>query len=131
MRRLLVFAVVSVVLVACTEAGAPASSRPGSSVQSGTYSRVDVYEAMIRYLAKPDGPKPIYVLSALCSQLMDSEGGCPDRLSRYEQRALGGRLQDLGAIVFRTQDDSLLPRHGAATRRSSLGRSLTSPTASA
>ncbi len=68
-------------------------------------SRVDAYEVLIRHLADPAGPAPIYVLTDLCFQLIEPQSTCPDRLSLEEEQELRARLQDLGEIVFIPTDD--------------------------
>jgi hypothetical protein len=78
-----------------TGAGEPATT-PTESPR-----RLEVYEALIRHLADPEGTQPIFVLSELCVQLMESEVTCPDRLTAAEQRELEARLSDLGDVEFR------------------------------
>lgn len=93
------FTVAAVLLVSCADAAAPL--RPGSPAPSGIERRIGVYEVMIRRLADPDGPHPIYVLTTLCSLEVE----CPDRLGPVEQRELNARLRDdLGPIVFLDPD---------------------------
>jgi hypothetical protein len=75
--------------------GEPAPTPPEST------RRLDVYEALIRHLADPDGPQPIFVLSELCTQLMETEVTCPDDLTASEQQELEARLVDLGDVEFR------------------------------
>jgi hypothetical protein len=71
--------------------------------------RLEVYEAMIRHLADPDGSQPIFVLSELCMQLMEPEMTCPDDLTASEQRELEARLSDLGDVEFRPHGNPGVP----------------------
>jgi hypothetical protein len=45
-------------------------------------------------------------VSDLCYQLMQDEVTCPDHLSRGERQELRTRLQDLGDVVFLSNDES-------------------------
>ena len=40
-----------------------------------------VYEALIRHLADPEGPQPIYVLTYICPELMEGDSRCENRLT--------------------------------------------------
>src|SRR5437867_9153026 len=91
--------VVVVLLAACTN---PSSTPPTSSAGP---QRLEVYEALIRRLARPESEQPIYVLSDLCFQLMTPNVRCPDRLTTEEQQQLGQRLRDLGRVVFRSKNE--------------------------
>jgi hypothetical protein len=63
--------------------------------------RLGIFEAMIRHLANPDGPQPIFVDPRLCTDLMPAQGSrCPDRFELDERRELSRRLSDLGRVVF-------------------------------
>jgi hypothetical protein len=104
LRRVLALAVVPVMLSACTRYGAPTDQ--SQTLTARSYSRVDVYEAMIRYLARPK-PTPIWVQSDLCFQLIPPAEGCPDHLSHAEQEQLAARLRDLGKIEFKPRDEPL------------------------
>ena len=99
-RSLAVGLVCVTLLAACTSAGTAA---PSPTPQA--YSRVGVYEAIIRYLAKPK-PMPIYVAADLCFELLPPAHGCPDKLSRDEQAQLTKRLADIGQVDFRSEGES-------------------------
>lgn len=88
-----------------TDAPPPDTEASVSPTPPTSTQRLEIYEALIRHLADPDGPQPIYVLSDLCVDLMESEPRCPDRLTREEQRELAARLQEMGELEFRTGDD--------------------------
>jgi hypothetical protein len=108
MRRVL-FAL-GLLLVVPIAACADRPSAPGSDISmtptpSQGSSRLDAYEALVRHLADPSGPQPLYVLTDLCFALMEPESTCPDRLRPEEQEELRARLQDLGDIVFISIDD--------------------------
>ena len=107
MKRILLGLGVSVTLLlaACGDAPAPGSAHSGDPTPTDGSRRLDVYETLIRHLANPAGPKPIYVLSDLCFNLMKDEPSCSDRLSHEEQEELGTRLKDLGDVVFRRDDE--------------------------
>jgi hypothetical protein len=111
MRRISpVFLVMAVLLAACAnppvEPGGGTSSSP-TPTDAGS-PRLTIYETMIRHLVDPKGAQPIYVLTDLCGQLLQSEVACPDPLSNAEQQELLQRLHDLD-IVFRGNDDPGLP----------------------
>jgi hypothetical protein len=91
-------------LAACADPLAEGNDSPQAPRPSHR-QRIDVYEALVRHLADPRGPKPIYVVSDLCFELMRGEQRCPDHLSRDEEQELGARLRDLGDIVFRRDDE--------------------------
>jgi hypothetical protein len=108
MRRILfAWVVLAVLLAACADASAPGGGGSGSEPPPTTESspRLDAYESLIRYLADPKGPQPIYISSKLCAELMKSDVICPDNLSQEEQQELGLRLQDIGDVVFVANDD--------------------------
>lgn len=107
MKRILLGsgAAVAIFLAACADLSAPGSGESPSPLPSDGSQRVDVYEILIRRLADPEGSQPIYVVSDLCFNLMQAELTCPDDLSRDEQQELAARLQDLGDIVFRRNDE--------------------------
>ena len=88
-------------MVACTSDGTGTSQSPSPT----DYSRVGVYEAVIRYLAQPK-PMPIYVAADLCFELLPPAQGCPDKLSRDEQVELTKRLADIGKVDFRSEGES-------------------------
>jgi hypothetical protein len=91
-----------VLMAACTNAGVDTAQSPSATHQA--YSRVGVYEAMIRYLAQPK-PMPIYVAVDLCFQLLPPAQGCPEKLSHDEEVELTNRLADLGKVDFRSASD--------------------------
>ena len=112
-RHLLALGVVGVVLLAaCADphgAGGSGSGSASPTPSSPAAIRLDVYEALVRHLVDPEGTQPIYVLSDLCSQLMESEVTCSDHLSRGGQQELSSRLQDVGDIVFISNDSEKAP----------------------
>ena len=100
-----------VVLAAC--ASPSAASQVGTqspSSSSSTAPRLDIHEALIEHLVDREGTQPIYVVPDLCFQLMEPTRGCPDQLSKGEQRELSIRLQDLGDIVFVSEDGTRPPQ---------------------
>ena len=101
-----------VLLAACADPARPSDSGSGSvspTPSSPAAIRLDVYEALVRHLVNPEGTQPIYVLSDLCSQLVESEVTCPDHLNRGERQELSSRLQNVGDIVFISNDSEKGP----------------------
>jgi hypothetical protein len=84
----------------------PPLEREWSPGEEPDFARVGIYEALIRHLVNPDGTQPIYVISDLCYQLMKDKITCPDHFSRGERQELLTRLQDLGDVVFLSNDES-------------------------
>jgi hypothetical protein len=97
----------AIVLAGCADARLPGDGGTASATRSSGpgSERLAVYEALIRHLVDPEGTQPVYILADLCFQLMEGEPRCPDRLDAMEQRDLAARLDDLGEIVFRSNDD--------------------------
>lgn len=83
----------------------PPLEREWSPSEASDLARVGIYEALIRHLVNPDGTQPIYIMSDLCYQLMKDMVTCPDHLSRGEQQDLRTRLDDLGDVVFLSNDE--------------------------
>ena len=100
MRRMLVFTILALALVACSDAAPPPTG--GSGTTGGTPTpeldeqRLGVYSALIEELvgAEPMDWRRVYVLTGLCADAADPMGpkACDDSLSEAERAALRERL---------------------------------------